>query len=299
MEPDAARMIVLPAVPSPHQQVWSVLRTLTRRTGDVVVPRLTVEVPALHVRPRQLEAYRALCGFRGVDVPTTFPQVMASGLQVHMLTRREFPLPLFGAVHVRNTIREIQPLRSAKDYRVRVGVLETVRVASGIELAVATCFYEEGTLVWESIATALYRVTGRASAMHTTAPHPPADDSPELATFDASSTIGRRYGRVSRDLNPIHLCRLCGRLFGFPRHIAHGMWSLARCVALLQDDVPAPPFEIAVEFKQPLLLPSRVSLLRSDGTGAVNFALTAHDRSRLHLRGSIRPLSAHSGGPSI
>ena len=49
----------------------------------------------------------------------------------------------------------------------------------------------------------------------------------------APRDIGRRYGRVTGDLNPIHLSALSARLFGFRRAIAHGMWTKARALAAL------------------------------------------------------------------
>ena len=50
--------------------------------------------------------------------------------------------------------------------------------------------------------------------------------------------IGRRYGAVSGDRNPIHLYPLTARLFGFRRAIAHGMWTKARCLAALEGRLP-------------------------------------------------------------
>ena len=50
--------------------------------------------------------------------------------------------------------------------------------------------------------------------------------------------LGRRYAAVSGDRNPIHLYPLTAKALGFPRQIAHGMWSLARCVAALENRLP-------------------------------------------------------------
>ena len=50
--------------------------------------------------------------------------------------------------------------------------------------------------------------------------------------------LGRRYAAVSGDHNPIHLYPLTAKAFGFPRQIAHGMWSKARCLAALEGRLP-------------------------------------------------------------
>ncbi|TAF73723.1 MAG: acyl dehydratase, partial [Curvibacter sp.] len=48
---------------------------------------------------------------------------------------------------------------------------------------------------------------------------------------------------------------LSARLFGYPRSIAHGMFSAARCVDLRGRDLPAcSPLQIDMRFKRPLLI---------------------------------------------
>ena len=37
--------------------------------------------------------------------------------------------------------------------------------------------------------------------------------------------LGRKYAAVSGDHNPIHLYPLTAKALGFPRQIAHGMWT--------------------------------------------------------------------------
>ena len=46
-------------------------------------------------------------------------------------------------------------------------------------------------------------------------------------------TSGASYAAVSGDVNPIHLYPLSARAMGFPRQIAHGMWTSARTLAAL------------------------------------------------------------------
>ena len=51
---------------------------------------------------------------------------------------------------------------------------------------------------------------------------------------------------------------LTAKLFGFPRAIAHGMWTKARALAALEGRLPD-AFAVDVEFKKPILLPARVA----------------------------------------
>ena len=85
---------------------------------------------------------------------------------------------------------------------------------------------------------------------------------------------------MSGDRNPIHTSRLGARVFGFPRTIAHGMWSKARCLAALAPRLPA-AYTVEVAFKRPVPLPSTVTFATApDGT----FTLYS---TRPHLLGRV------------
>jgi hypothetical protein len=60
---------------------------------------------------------------------------------------------------------------------------------------------------------------------------PGASDAVEQRKSTSPRAVGRRYGWLSGDLNPIHLADRGARMFGFERAVAHGMWSMARTLA--------------------------------------------------------------------
>ncbi|MFI9569196.1 MaoC family dehydratase [Streptomyces rishiriensis] len=102
---------------------------------------------------------------------------------------------------------------------------------------------------------------------------------PVLDEWRLAADVGRRYGAASGDRNPIHLHALTARLFGFPRAIAHGMWTVARCLAA--HGAP-PAVRVRAEFRAPVLLP-----------GTVAFAA---DGSRFELRGTGEAGRVHASG---
>ena len=99
-----------------------------------------------------------------------------------------------------------------------------------------------------------------------------------------------RYAAVSGDVNPIHLHPLTARVFGFPRAIAHGMWTAARALAALQGRLPD-ALTYDVGFGRPLLLPSTVELL----TRAAGGGWDTEVRSARHTDRSDRPRHAKGG----
>ncbi len=97
-------------------------------------------------------------------------------------------------------------------------------------------------LVWEEISTNLRRGGGRPRASRSgerrRAARRRRPELPASATWKLPGDLGRRYGGVSGDFNPIHVHPLTARLFGFPSAIAHGMWTKARCLAALGHRAP-------------------------------------------------------------
>jgi acyl dehydratase len=80
----------------------------------------------------------------------------------------------------------------------------------------------------------------------------------QSAVWNLPGDLGRRFAGVSGDRNPIHMHALSAKLFGFPRAIAHGMWTKARCLAALERELPD-AFAVAVDFRKPILLPGEVA----------------------------------------
>jgi acyl dehydratase len=68
---------------------------------------------------------------------------------------------------------------------------------------------------------------------------------------------------VSGDVNPIHLHPLTAKAMGFPRAIAHGMWSAARTLAVLGPRTTHASTS-HVWFARPVLLPSTVEVVVDD-----------------------------------
>ena len=94
---------------------------------------------------------------------------------------------------------------------------------------------------------------------------------------------------MSGDHNPIHLYPLTAKALGFRRQIAHGMWSLARCVAALENRLPD-AVTVDAAFKKPIFLPGTVAVRagRRGRRGRLAFALTSPKSGAPHLVGRTR-----------
>lgn len=284
--------LTLPRLPDARPLLLKALGTARRKVdADAVIPPLAVSVSGLRADSRLIAQYREVCGFApSDDMPITYPQVWATSLHLWLATQPSFPFPLMGMVHLRNRIQQTRPLAVDGVYEVRASIGEAQRISSGVSFDFVTEFVDaDGIVVYTAITTPLIRIKD-PSRSKKAPPAPPPAALAEYESFSAPEDIGRRYAAVSSDYNPIHLHAWSAKLFGFPRAIAHGMWSVARCAALLEPRLDqASSSELEVQYRSPLLLPARAVLKHAamPGSGRA-FELLAANAERTYLSGSLR-----------
>jgi acyl dehydratase len=252
-----------------------------------LIPEWSAQMRNIAPDRSRVRAYSLVCGFdTNGPLPLTYPHVIGGALQLWLMSRPGFPLPMLGLVHLSNRCEQRRAIArdEALDYTVRfAGSRSTDR---GLEFDMATvCTDRAGRVVWEGLSTYLRRSGKSAGAKKSAAEPLPRYRNKQ--SFKAHSGIGRAYARVSGDYNPIHLTALSARLFGFPRAIAHGMWTAAHCLALMQMDGRRTPASLEVRFRKPVLLPANVELRNEAGTKQSKFILAGRDEV-LHCDGIVR-----------
>ncbi|MFE8988771.1 MaoC family dehydratase [Streptomyces collinus] len=260
----------------------ALLSPFKRPGPEAEFPRTRLVLPGVRVDLARLAAYERVCGFPvGEDaLPVTYPHVLGFPLAMRLMSGRGFPLPLLGLVHTSITVARHERMSPGDSYELSVHVEGLVPHRRGTEATVVTEVRRGGAVVWESSSTYLARHrTDRPTAVprepETRKPLPPVDE------WRLAGDVGRRYGAASGDRNPIHLHPLTARLFGFPRAIAHGMWTVARCLAA--HGVPQ-HCHLRAEFRAPVLLPGTVTYAARDG----RFELRGRE-DRIHVTGDVYP----------
>lgn len=258
----------------------------TRKGG--ALPDRAYTRSGVRVDPVHLARYDRVCGFRLADeLPATYPHVLAFPMQVKLMTDPDFPFPLVGSVHLANRITQLRPLRVDEPFDLKVHVENLRPHPKGRQFDMISEAVSRGEVVWRDVSTYLRRGggSGAAPAKDKVPPAPPAPS----AVWRVPDDIGRRYGEVSGDRNPIHLHPLAARAFGFPRAIAHGMWTKARCLAAMEGRL-SEAYTADVRFKLPVLLPAEVgfAVTRRDD-GGVRFDLFDARKGKPHVEGVITP----------
>ncbi len=181
--------------------------------------------------------------------------MLAFPLHMAIMTDPAFPYPAIGSVHVENSITGHRPVRVGETVSVTSRATSPRDHAKGKVVDFVTEARVGGELVWESTSTYLRRGRGSDDAE---AGLQFADMPEGGVEWRLPGDLGRRYAAVSGDRNPIHLYPLTAKALGFPRQIAHGMWSKARCIAAIENRLPD-AVRVEVAFKKPILLPGTVS----------------------------------------
>jgi acyl dehydratase len=226
-------------------------------------------------------AYAAICGLpAGPTLPLLVPQIAAAKLHLDLFADRQFPFGALGIVHIENRVELLAPIPASAvlELAASVGNCRPWRPESSagwlfdLRTDVSVAGVPKGT--WT--ATILAR-SGRDDSKSSSReagkePGVAADaETPGVlvrsAVVTAPENIGRRYGAIASDRNPIHQHALLAKPFGFKRAIAHGLWTLARTLGEAVDDLPTSELSLHARFKKPIFLPGRflVEVRKNEG----------------------------------
>jgi hypothetical protein len=260
------------------------------------VPRIESRLAKVIIDRKHLAQYSAICGAAaGATLPIAYPHILATPLHLAMLGAEAFPVKIFGLVHVQNRIAMREPLSADEPAEIRCWIEGHRDTERGQEFDLHTEYVVGGQSRWDETCTFLSRRRPAAGAGRTTTIARAVEGAPDAAaiqssSFRAPSGLGRRYGFISGDVNPIHMSDLTARAFGFPRAIAHGMWSLGRLVSDFESAQFDGGCELNVNFKLPIYMPSWLMLQRWGVENGVAFALRDAQGEKPHLTGSLKSL---------
>ena len=244
--------------PLPRLGAATLLRALfkhPRRLNGVPTPRTTYILD--RIDPHQLRRYRQALGFRDDGIPLTYYYLLAQRAHVATMLDDAFPFRLPGTVHTENALRALaEPLR---DVPLVLATTVTIRPPAENGAVVAeldTVARQQDTVVFTCRSTYLVvrgqRRQGRARQ--------DAKALPVLTGWRIPRGMGRAYARISGDWNPIHLWTWSARLMGMKRPIIHGMHTLARACAELEQACGRRILALEGRFRAPVPLGSELVL---------------------------------------
>ena len=266
--------------------------------GGEIPDGLDLELAGIAAKPEDVAAYAKVCGFALRDtLPPTYPHMLAFPLHMAVMSNGSFPFGAVGLVHVENSIAQKRPIGIDEEMTIRVRPTKLQPHPKGKTFSLETEVLVDGEVAWESVSTMLRRGKGDAKAKAEKSFESLPEDTPASAEWKLPGDLGRRYGGISGDRNPIHMHSLTAKPLGFPAAIAHGMWTKARALAQLESKLPQ-SFEAEVRFRKPILLPARVEFASREQEGEILFAVRDAKKGTPHLDGRVQPLEKTSSRTS-
>ncbi len=247
-------------------------RMKARKPSASSLPDRSVTVRGLTVDRDHYANFQHLMGDSvGTHLHPGYVHVLTFPLAMHLLTEKDFPLPLLGMVHITNEVTQTRGIAIDEPMNVVASIRNPRPHYAGTLLDAVVEVWCGDELVL--VDTSGYLVRGSNLG----GPRPDKPEREEFTPPPASqrwklaADAGRKYATVSGDANPIHLSAMSAKLFGFDRAIVHGMYSASRAFTATGVS-PARELTWSIEFEAPVKLPGTVMvglMTEVAGEGAV------------------------------
>lgn len=270
-------------------------------------PDLRLAWHGYRLEPAAVAGLRSICGFGGEGLADKlcllYPQVTGFRLVMAMLTHPAWPLPIWGALQVRNRLRLHGPLATGEDFDLTARVSGWRVLAKGVEIDLHATLSKEGACRWESVVTFYYRgrygepsESGQALGAGASSPVL-AEDDLDTASWNVGVDHRWRFATLTGDYNGLHQWSWYARRMGFPAAFAHPQRVLGQCLARMPESGPG-PLELDLWIKGPVFFGRDVTMRQqpSAAPGGRDFGLWLEGESRPALVGSLRA-SARPASP--
>lgn len=264
----------VPSFPAVYTAALTPRRGRSASRRDPVLPDLTYRVSSVRIDAQRAAQFDHLMGGPATDlVHPGVLHVLAFPVSLALMARGDFPFPLLGLVHLRNQILQHRPVTVGEkvDVECRVRDLQPHRKGRTFE-AVCTIVSQDGEIIATDVSTYLTKGggepsdTGSSGSSDRSDASAPSSAGSRRRSFEPprptgrwtlGADVGRRYAEVSGDVNPIHMSGLSAKAFGFPRAIAHGMYTASRAFTEARVDLSR-PLRWDVSFDAAVTLPGTV-----------------------------------------
>lgn len=266
------------AKPSTLGFMSNFIRPARRASRDGPLPDMQAHWRGQRVSPRDLADFFELSGLpAGEAVSILYPHTVSFPMLMAVLSHPVFPLPIWKVLQVRNRLLQHEPIApdAVLDFAVRTG--ERRVLEKGVEMDLLVSAEAGGRVVWEAVDT--FYARGRFGAAQA-----PVCPSPNVA----GTTVAEwrmpehgcwRYGRLSGDLNPLHMSRGYARRFGYSGAFAHPQRVIGQCLGHLGADEQA-PMRLETWIKGPVIYGTRLSLRSESRAAEQLFALHVDEDAR-------------------
>jgi len=174
------------------------------------------------------------------------PHVFGFRLLMVMLTHPCWPLPIWGALQVRNRLLLHSTFQTGRHFNLVTRVSAWRVLEKGIEVDLYSRMEDGEVCVWESAVTFYYRgrygaATERGVALGAPSISPSVNDRSRIAAeWRIDGSMRWRFGTLTGDYNGLHQSNWYAQRFGFASAFAHPQRTTVQCLARLPSPGPTP-----------------------------------------------------------
>lgn len=256
--------------------------------GGRNLPSETLELEGVRVDPDNLATYARATGLRfGDTLPITYPFTLVFPIVMKLMVSKDFPFAAMGSVHAENVIEQFRPISVSEPLDIAVHAENLREHRKGLLVDLISEIRVGRELVWRQTSTFLNQQKTSLSGQPGPEPKPDEVPPPPLRTQRVDQSIIGKYAAVSGDRNPIHVSTLGAKAFGFPRTIAHGMWSAATVLGAVEGRIPD-AVTYSVRFGKPILLPATLNVYADRSDEGWDLSIKHPKKGYPHLTATLK-----------
>jgi hypothetical protein len=264
-------------------------------TGGVEFPPLRIQWTGFTTVPGDKLAIQRVTGLADdARLDLLLPHFTGFRALMVLLTHPTFPLPIWRALQVRNSLRLLRAT-GGEEPVLEAWVAGQRVLEKGVEVDLCSSLSSRDEPLWESVNTFYYRGSfPRAGNVPVPPSRPPSADGEVRATWEAARGLGLTAARLTGDYNPVHWSGVYARRLGFARgSFLHPQVAIAQCLAHLPAPSRDSPFRLDTWIRGQVYAGLQVTLKTSSGPGGSVFELGCGLEARPALVGSC-PKCGHS-----
>lgn len=282
------RTIQLKKLTNPAE-LYARIATTFLKKGKGDLPDIAIHLDKASLSPNNIKKYNKICGFNHtLIIPATYIHAYIFPLHTNLLSQPDVPFPLPGLIHYANSIKQYRPLYVGEEFSVTCKLGNLIAHDKGQAFEVLSYIDVNGNRIWEDTSIYLYKgKEGIGKILEWN--QPTLHENCIKESWSLYQNLGLEFAIASGDFNPIHLHPITAKIFGFERHIIHGMWSVGRILALMEKRM-SERFELTASFKTPIYLPASVIFRHEKTEEGFNFDIVDHTQEKPHVKGYITNL---------
>jgi hypothetical protein len=253
---------------------------------DGSFPRIVQRWTGLRIDPQHVAAFCAATGLRETDpISVLYPHVLGFRLQMALLTHPAYPLPIWGALQIRNRLVRHRHINPGETLDLETSNGEHRLLEKGVEIDLVSRLSRGTECCWESVITFFYR--GRFGSGESVAPGASAPDLAGVGVVDRFRMPirgGWAFGKLTGDYNGIHNWAWYARRLGFRSAFLHPQRTTGMCLARLQDPESAAQ-SLQLRIKGPVFYGTQVVLSAEPVDRGTRFGLSLEGDARAALVG--------------